>query len=188
MGRNHRGMRSRLVSASHTSSGLAVKPLLATTMRVARPSRSPSRTSRVTKAMCSVGSNSIRPSYKGGLICQPRSRGRTLPPSYDSHVPYDEDLAERIRELMAVERNVTEKKMFGGLAFLVNGNMAVAASGRGGVLVRADPASAGELVRSGRAEPMVMRGRPVQGWLLVDRTEVRTKRQLAKWVEMGTTH
>ena len=98
---------------------------------------------------------------------------------------YDEDLAERIRELVAGERGITEKKMFGGLAFLVGGNMAVAASGQGGLLVRVDPVEGDRLVRSTTAEPMEMRGRAMSGWLRVDAAGVRTKRQLETWVRRG---
>ena len=101
---------------------------------------------------------------------------------------YDEDLADRIRELLPGDVEVTEKKMFGGLAFLVGGNMAVAASGQGGVLVRVDPAQSADLTAKTKATPAVMRGRPMQGWLRVDSDDVRTKRQLAKWVDVGTTY
>ena len=101
---------------------------------------------------------------------------------------YDEDLAARIRELTARERALTEKQMFGGLAFLVGGNMAVAASGQGGLMVRVDPAESDALVASTPAEPMVMRGRPMQGWLRVATEHVRTNAQLAAWVERGTAY
>ncbi len=102
-------------------------------------------------------------------------------------VAYDEELADRIRELIDAERPA-EKKMFGGLAFLVGGNMAVAASGQGGLLVRVDPAQSEKLVATTNARPMEMRGRPMQGWLRVDAGDVRTKRQLARWVERGATY
>jgi TfoX/Sxy family transcriptional regulator of competence genes len=101
-------------------------------------------------------------------------------------VTYDAELADRIRELLSDERGVTEKKMFGGLAFLIGGNMAIAASGQGGLLVRADPARSDKLVATTSARPMEMRGRSMQGWLRVDSDDVRTKRQLAKWVTIGT--
>jgi TfoX/Sxy family transcriptional regulator of competence genes len=101
---------------------------------------------------------------------------------------YDEALADRIRELLAGESGVTEQKMFGGLAFLIRGNMAVAASGHGGVLVRVDPATSDRLVATTNARPMVMRGREMQGWLRVDDNGIRTKRHLAKWVGLGTTY
>jgi len=103
-------------------------------------------------------------------------------------VAYDEDLAERIRELLAKERGITEKRMFGGLAFLVGGNMAVSASGRGGLMVRVDPADGEKLVASGTASPMVMRGREMSGWLRVDGAALRTRAQLAAWVERGTAY
>jgi TfoX/Sxy family transcriptional regulator of competence genes len=101
---------------------------------------------------------------------------------------YDEDLADRIRELVGGEPGLTEQKMFGGLAFLIGGNMAVAASGQGGVLVRVDPARSDALVATTDAFPMEMRGRQMQGWLRVDPEHVRTKRQLARWVDLGTAY
>jgi TfoX/Sxy family transcriptional regulator of competence genes len=103
-------------------------------------------------------------------------------------VAYDEDLADRIRELVEGEPHLTEKKMFGGLAFLIGGNMAIAASGQGGVLVHVDPAQCDKLVASTKAYLMEMRGRQMQGWLRVDTEDVGTKRQLAKWVELGTAY
>ena len=101
---------------------------------------------------------------------------------------YDEDLADRIRELIGAEPRLSEQKMFGGLAFLIGGHMSVAASGQGGLLVRVDPKRSDELTVKTNATPMVMRGRPMQGWLRVDAGDVRTKRQLAKWVELGTSY
>lgn len=100
---------------------------------------------------------------------------------------YDEELAGRIRELIGSEPGLAEKKMFGGLAFLIGGNMAVAASGQGGLLVRVDPARSDALVASSAARPMEMRGRQMQGWLRVDGDQLRTKRQLAAWVERGVS-
>ena len=98
---------------------------------------------------------------------------------------YDEALAARIRDLVGDEPTRTEKKMFGGLAFLIHCNMAIAASGHGGVLVRVDPAYSDRLVTSTKARPMVMRGREMAGWLRLDADDVRTKRQLSKWVTLG---
>ena len=98
---------------------------------------------------------------------------------------YDEELANRIRELIAGEPNVTEKQMFGGLAFLIGGNMSVAASGQGGLMVRVDPDETDELVAKPHAGPFVMRGREMKGWLRVDDEGVRTKRQLEPWVKRG---
>jgi TfoX/Sxy family transcriptional regulator of competence genes len=103
-------------------------------------------------------------------------------------VAYDEDLAARIRELIGGETGLTEKKMFGGLAFLIDGNMAVAASSQGGILVRVDPAQSDSLVATTNAQTMVMRGREMQGWLRVDGDDLGTKRLLATWVERGVTY
>ena len=101
---------------------------------------------------------------------------------------YDEDLANRIRELVAGEDGVTEQKMFGGLAFLIGGNMSVAASGQGGLMVRVDPAETDALSAKPHAEPFEMRGRAMQGWLRVDEEGVRTKRQLEPWVRRGVAY
>lgn len=98
---------------------------------------------------------------------------------------YDEDLANRIRELLAGEQGVTEMSMFGGLAFLLGGNMAVAASGQGGLLVRGDPEQAEELLSKPHVGAMVMRGREMKGWLRVEAEGVRTKRALEPWVRRG---
>jgi TfoX/Sxy family transcriptional regulator of competence genes len=103
-------------------------------------------------------------------------------------VAYDEDLANRIRELIADEPNVTEQRMFGGLAFLVGGNMAVAASGQGGLMVRVDPEYTDALLAKPHARPFEMRGREMQGWLRVDSEGLRTKRQLAPWVRDGVAY
>ena len=101
---------------------------------------------------------------------------------------YDEKLADRIADLLSDGADLTEKKMFGGLAFLLRGNMAVVASGQGGLLVRVDPAQSDSLVATTNARPMEMRGRQMRGWLRVDSDDVRTKRQLAKWVALGASY
>jgi hypothetical protein len=101
---------------------------------------------------------------------------------------YDEDLANRIRELLAGDSGVSEKKMFGGLAFLIGGNMSVAASGRGGLMVRVDPEDTDALMSKPHAGPFEMRGRPVEGWLRVAPEGVRTKRQLEPWVKRGVAY
>jgi len=103
-------------------------------------------------------------------------------------VAYDELVANRIRELLVGEAQLSEQKMFGGLAFLIGGNMAIAASGQGGILVRVDPEQCDALVATTKAETMEMRGRQMRGWLRVDDDAVRTKRELAKWVERGATY
>ena len=99
---------------------------------------------------------------------------------------YDEDLADRIREQLSGEKGIEEKRMFGGLAFLINGNMAVAASGQGGLLVRVAPNDTDKLVDGKHVSPMVMAGREARGWLLVAADGVKTKRQLQNWVLRGT--
>ena len=101
---------------------------------------------------------------------------------------YDEELAMRIRELIAAERGLTEKKMFGGLAFLIGGNMAIAASGQGGLLVRCDPTDSDNLVKNNGATVAVMRGQPMPGWLRVDDSKVKTKKDLGSWVTRGVAY
>jgi hypothetical protein len=103
-------------------------------------------------------------------------------------VAYDEDLASRIRELLAGEAGLTEKKMFGGLAFLIGGHMAVSASGQGGVLVRCDPDDTDKLVAKPHADRFEMRGRAMDGWLRVDSDGVKTRRQLEPWVKVGAAY
>jgi TfoX/Sxy family transcriptional regulator of competence genes len=101
---------------------------------------------------------------------------------------YDHDLADRVRRLIGQGEDVSETRMFGGLAFLVGGNMAIAVSGQGGVLVRADPLESDELVATTDAEFAVMRGRPMAGWLRVGPDHLQTRDELARWVAVGTTH
>jgi TfoX/Sxy family transcriptional regulator of competence genes len=98
---------------------------------------------------------------------------------------YDEDLANRIRELLGSERGVEEKRMFGGLAFLINGNMSVAVSGQGGLMVRVSREDTDKLLTRSHVSPMVMAGREARGWLRVDVEGVQTKRQLQSWVSRG---
>jgi hypothetical protein len=98
---------------------------------------------------------------------------------------YDEVLAERIRQLIGPDPELTEKKMFGGLAFLIRGHMAISASGQGGVLVHADPDRADELIASDKATMMVMRGREMPGWLRVAAENLATDDDLSPWVEIG---
>ncbi len=101
---------------------------------------------------------------------------------------YDEHLAHRIRELLAGEPEVTEQRMFGGLAFLVAGHMAVAASGQGGLMVRVDRDRTAALVDEPHAEPFVMRGRPMRGWLRVESEGVSTTARLEPWVSRGVAY
>jgi hypothetical protein len=98
---------------------------------------------------------------------------------------YDEDLANRVRELIPADAGVQEKRMFGGLAFLIGGNMSVSASGQGGLLIRCDPGETEVLLREPHARPFEMRGRTMDGWLRIDAEGVRTKRQLQQWVSRG---
>ena len=98
---------------------------------------------------------------------------------------YDEDLANRVRELIADEPDLTEKKMFGGLAFLIGGHMSVAVSGQGGLLVRCDHDETEALLAKPHTATMVMGGRETRGWLRVHAEGVKTKRQLERWVKRG---
>jgi hypothetical protein len=101
---------------------------------------------------------------------------------------YDERLAHRIRELVGDEPRLTEMKMFGGLAFLIDGNMAVGVTGQGGALIRVDPAESANLMATTAAQPMVMGGRSMgAGWLHVDVEHLRTTRQLERWIEIGVS-
>ena len=101
---------------------------------------------------------------------------------------FDEDLANRIRDLLARERGLSEKRMFGGLAFLVNGHMAVSASSKGGLLLRVDPAETETLVAQPHAEPFEMRGRDMTGWLRVAPDGVRSDADLRRWAAIGTSY
>ena len=101
---------------------------------------------------------------------------------------YDTELADRIRELLAPEHGVDEKRMFGGLGFLINGHMAVAASGQGGLLVRVPPEDTEKLLARTHVNPMVMAGREARGWLRGDSDGLKTKRQLQSWVTRAVKH
>ena len=100
-------------------------------------------------------------------------------------MPYDRELAERIRALVGGEPAIAEKAMFGGLAFLVDGNMAVAASGQGGLLVRVDPAETDVLIAAPGVQLFEMGGRSMRGWVSVDDQQLQTTEALARWVERG---
>lgn len=101
---------------------------------------------------------------------------------------YDEELANRIRESMAAEPNVEEKRMFGGLAFLVGGHLAVAASGSGGLMVRVPAADTATLLERDHVDPMIMAGRHTRGWVRVTDDGVRTTRQSQSWVSKGVAY
>jgi hypothetical protein len=101
---------------------------------------------------------------------------------------YDEELANRIREVLQHETGVAEKRMFGGLAFLINGNMAVSASGKGGLLLRVDPTQTDSLVSAAHVDRFEMRGRKMDGWLHVGVAAVETDGDLATWVDRGVAY
>ena len=103
-------------------------------------------------------------------------------------MPYDEDLAGRLRELLAGEAGITEKKMFGGLAFLLNGHMSVSASGRGGLLARVDPADTEAALERPHAARMEMGGRSMDGWITGAPEGLATKRELAAWVKRSVSY
>jgi hypothetical protein len=154
--------------------------------------------------------NSVKSGGKGGLIRAGRRRqsrrcdGRRTCPSAPLSGPcrwiavaqpavrtlvvmaYDQELAGRIRQLIGSDPELTEKKMFGGLAFLIRGNMAIAASSHGGATVRVDPAQSDTLVATTTATLVNMRGRDMPGWLRVSSDDLRTDGQLTSWVEIGT--
>jgi TfoX/Sxy family transcriptional regulator of competence genes len=101
---------------------------------------------------------------------------------------YDEDLANRLRELLADHEGITEKKMFGGLAFLLHGHMSVSASGQGGLLARVDPGETEAMLKKPHVSLMEMRGRSMDGWLRVAPEGVKTKRQLEPWVKRSVAY
>lgn len=105
-----------------------------------------------------------------------------------SGMAYDEELAHRLREALQDESELTEQRMFGGLAFMLGGHMAVAASGRGGILLRIDPARADELVDGKAARRFEMRGRAMNGWLDLDPAAVATDESLRQWVAHGVRY
>lgn len=103
-------------------------------------------------------------------------------------VAYDSELADRIRHLVRAEPGLTERRMFGGLAFLIGGNLAVSASSGGGVLLRVDPAQAATLVLDPHVRRFEMRGRAMNGWLRVDPEALRTEEDLQRWVGLGVRY
>jgi hypothetical protein len=107
---------------------------------------------------------------------------------YDRRMAYDEDLAARIRDLIGPDPELTEKKMFGGLAFLICGHMAISASGQGGVLVHVDPGRSAALSATTRATTAVMQGREMPGWLRVSQEDLTSDDDLSRWVDIGVEH
>lgn len=116
-----------------------------------------------------------------------RGRGSPCRPPTLAGVAYDEDLADRIRELVPADE-VIEQKMFGGLAFMIGGHMAIAVSGKGSLMVHVDPAETERLLTRPGAARMDMKGRTMNGWLLIDIADLRTKRQLSAWVTVGVEY
>jgi TfoX/Sxy family transcriptional regulator of competence genes len=101
---------------------------------------------------------------------------------------YDEELANRVREHVQGEGGLTEKRMFGGLAFLINGNMAVSASSQGGLLLRVDPVQTDALVNEPHAQRFAMGGREMDGWLRIDADALETDDALERWIDRGVTY
>jgi hypothetical protein len=120
-------------------------------------------------------------------VIRGRRRGAVARSRHTPAVAYDTDLAEQVRALLGTEQGVTEKRMFGGLAFLLEGHMAVAANSRGALMVRIDPSRADELLARPGVEPMVMRGRPLTGWLEVDTTGLDDA-AVQGWVGEGVSY
>jgi hypothetical protein len=103
-------------------------------------------------------------------------------------VAYNEDLANRIRELIGAEPGLVEQKMFGGIAFLIGGHMSVSVSRSGGLMLRVDPDDNDALLKKPHAAPFEMRGRPIDGWLRVAPEGLKTKAQLERWVARGVAY
>jgi TfoX/Sxy family transcriptional regulator of competence genes len=101
---------------------------------------------------------------------------------------YDEDLANRVRELVGREPGIGEKRMFGGLALMLNGTMAVVIRGAGGLMVRVDPAQSEQLRTEHGVQPTQMRGRPMRGWITVDPSACAKDVDLRRWVNLGVTY
>lgn len=121
------------------------------------------------------------------LSRRPEASYRAARAIRSARMAYDEDLANRVRELLADEDAITEKKMFGGLAFLLHGNMSVSASRNGGLLLRIDPADSDSSLARPHVAPMQMGGRIMEGWITVAPDGCRTKRELAAWVRRSVT-
>jgi hypothetical protein len=103
-------------------------------------------------------------------------------------VAYDEQLADRVRAVVEAEPGLTEKRMFGGLAFLVGGNMAVSASGQGGLLLRCDPEDTDLMVHEPGVSRFAMRGKEMDGWLRVEPGAVDRDEDLERWISVGVTY
>jgi TfoX/Sxy family transcriptional regulator of competence genes len=108
-----------------------------------------------------------------------------LPTADNRGVAYDVELADRVRALLIFEPDIAERKMFGGLSFLIGGHLAVGVSGSGGLLMRAEPGETEELLAQPHVEPFVMRGRAMNGWVRVRADGVADDEELKRWVESG---
>jgi TfoX/Sxy family transcriptional regulator of competence genes len=116
----------------------------------------------------------------------PPSTSQTM--TWETSMAYDEVLADRVREIVAAAGEFSERKMFGGLAFMVAGHMAVAASRQGGLMLHVDPGQTDELLAKPFCHPFEMRGKPIDGWLRVEPDGVKSKRQLERWVMRGVDY
>jgi hypothetical protein len=116
---------------------------------------------------------------------RPRSRHLSAPSRILAVMAYDEVLAQRIRDVLDGEPGLTSKKMFGGLGFMLDGHLAVAAGSGGALMVRVDPADGESWIDGAGVNPMEMRGRPMSGWLLVDPSALETDEQLELWIDRG---
>ena len=136
--------------------------------------------------MISLGACSTNPEATHAGIREGASRPRRSTIIW--FMAYDEELADRVRELIGPRMDVTEKQMFGGLAFLIGGNMSVSVSGKGGLMLRCDPEETEALLRKPHAGPFEMRGRVMDGWLRVETDGLRTRTQLERWVVRGVEY
>ncbi len=103
-------------------------------------------------------------------------------------MPYDVDLADRVRAMLSDQPGVVEKRMFGGVAFMVDGHMAVGASSKGGLMLRVEPTETEALLAEHQAEPFEMRGQAMSGWLRVAIDGSATEDELSRWVERGLAY
>jgi hypothetical protein len=100
-------------------------------------------------------------------------------------MPYDQATAERVRDALSSRRDVVEKTLMGGLAFMVKGNMVCSVSGKGGLLVRVGPVAHAQAVREPHASAMKMGGRNMKGFIRVAPEGYRTDAALKRWIDRG---
>src|SRR2546429_2525569 len=151
-------------------------PRIARTARVARAqqTRGLRRASRVHRRTRDPPVTSARSSQQAAASKAP-------PCAMIVTMAYDEDLANRIRELIASEDGYTEQRMFGGIGFMIDGHMAVGVSGEGGLMIHCSKEETEALLAKPGARPFEMRGPEMKGWLRVDAESVSTKRALEPW-------